>query len=102
GLPVFTSQYVADESEGAVVMLIKGDEIFLGDEGGIQVKASDQASLVMDDAPSANSTTPTAAQVVSMFQTNSIAFLTERFISWQKRRAEAVVWANVNWDQCSS
>lgn len=102
GLPVFTSQYAADESEGAVVMLIKGDEIFLGDEGGIQVKASDQASLVMDDAPAANSTTPTAAQVVSMFQTNSVAFLTERFISWQKRRAEAVVWAHVNWDECAS
>src|SRR5690606_12326698 len=32
GLPVYTSQYVADESEGPVVMLMKGDEIFLGDE----------------------------------------------------------------------
>src|SRR5690606_28200992 len=72
GLPVFTSQYIPTESEGSVVMLIKGDEIFLGDEGGIQMKASDQASLVMDDSPSSNSTTPTAAQVVSMWQTNSV------------------------------
>jgi len=97
GLPVFTSQYVASN----VVMLIKGDEIFLGDEGGVQVAMSDQASLVMDDAPSSNSTTPTAAQVVSMFQTNSVAFLVERFINWQKRRAAAVVWATVNWDACA-
>lgn len=97
GLPVFTSQYMAADT----VMLLKGDEIFLGDEGGIQVSMSDQASLVMDDAPSSNSTTPTAAQVVSMFQTNSVAFLVERFINFAKRRSAAVVWAQVNWNACS-
>lgn len=97
GLPVMTSQYVPAN----VVMLIKGDEIFLGDESGIQVSMSDQASLVMDDAPSSSSTAPAAAQVVSMFQTNSVAFLVERFINWQKRRNQAVVWATVNWDACS-
>lgn len=102
GLPVFTSQYVPTDSDGSVVALIKGDEIFLGDEGGIQVSISDQASLVMDAAPSMNSTTPTAAQVVSMWQTNSVAFLVERFLNWQKRRASALVWARVNWDECSS
>lgn len=102
GLPVFVSSYVPTESDGPVVMLMKGDEIFLGDEGGVQVKMSDQASLVMDNAPSGNSTTPTAAQVVSMWQTNSVAFLVERFINFQKRRAQAVVWANVNWSSCSS
>lgn len=100
GLPVFTSQYIPTDSSGAVVMLIKGDEIFLGDEGGIQVSMSDQASLVMDDSPTMNSTTPTAAQVVSMFQTNSVAFLVERFINFAKRRPQAVVWANANWNPC--
>lgn len=102
GLPVFTSQYVPVESEGPVVALIKGDEIFLGDEGGIQVSVSDQASLQMDNAPTQNSTTPTGTSVVSMFQTNSVAFLVERFVNWQKRRAQAVVWAHVNWDACAS
>lgn len=102
GLPVFTSQYLPTDSSGSVVMLVKGDEIFLGDEGGVQVSMSDQASLVMDDAPSMNSTTPTAAQVVSMFQTNSVAFLVERFVNWQKRRTQAVVWASVNWDACAA
>lgn len=102
GLPVFTSQYVPTETEGPVVALIKGDEIFLGDEGGVQVSVSDQASLVMADDPSMNSTTPTVAQTVSMWQTNSVAFLVERFVNWQKRRAESVVWAHVNWDACAS
>lgn len=101
GLPAFASQYLPTDSSGSVVMLVKGDEIFLGDEGGVQVSMSDQASLVMDDAPSMNSTTPTAAQVVSMFQTNSVAFLVERFMNWQKRRSQAVVWASVNWNACA-
>jgi len=103
GLPVFTSQYVPTDTAGPVVALIKGDEIFLGDEGGIQVSVSDQASLLMDNAPTMNSTTPTGSDsLVSMWQTNSVAFLVERFVNWQKRRASAVVWANVNWDACAS
>lgn len=101
GLPVYTSQYLPTDSSGSVVMLIKGDEIFLGDEGGVQVSMSDQASLVMDDAPSMNSTTPTPAQVVSLWQTNSVGFLVERFINFAKRRNQAVVWASVNWNACA-
>ena len=102
GLPAFASQHVPVSSTGSVVMLIKGDEIFLGDEGGIQVSMSDQASLLMADNPTMDSTTPTAAQLVSLWQTNSVGFLVERFINFAKRRAESVVWAEVNWDACSS
>lgn len=103
GLPVFTSQYVPIDSDGPVVALIKGDEIFLGDEGGIQVSVSDQASLLMDNTPTMDSTTPTgSSSMVSMWQTNSVAFLVERFINWQKRRDSAVVWAHVNWNACAS
>lgn len=104
GLPVFTSNYVdiGNDSSGSLVALIKGDEIFLGDEGGVQVSMSDQASLVMDDAPAHNSTTPTATSVVSMFQTNSVAILVERWLNFQRRRPEAVAWARVGWTACSS
>lgn len=101
GLPVFVTNYAPTDSNGSVVALVKGDEIFLGDEGGIQVSMSDQASLVLDTAPSMNSTTPTAAQVVSLWQTNSVAFLVERFMNWQRRRAQAVAWMRVNWDACT-
>ena len=61
GLPVFTSQYVPTDTDGPVVALIKGDEIFLGDEGGIQVSVSDQASLRWTTPPTMNSTTPTGS-----------------------------------------
>ena len=102
GLPVFTSQYVPTESAGPVVALVKGDEIFLGDEGGIQVSVSDQASLQLDNEPTNNSIGATApTTLVSLWQTNSVGFRVERFLNWQKRRASAVVWANVNWNACS-
>jgi hypothetical protein len=95
GLPAFTSQAIPAN----VVLLIKGDEIFLGDEGGIEVSISDQASIVMDDAPAQDATTGTAgtANVVSLWQTNSVGFLVERILNFVKRRPGAVVWATVNW-----
>lgn len=102
GLPVFTSNYANTTTDGSVVALVKGDEIFLADEGGVQVSMSDQASLVMDTAPNHNSTTPTATSVVSMWQTNSVAFLVERFINWQRRRTASVAWARVGWSACST
>lgn len=95
GLPAFTSQAIPAN----VVMLVKGDEIFLGDEGGIEVSISDQASIVMDDAPAQDATTgaPGSTSVVSLWQTNSVGFLVERIVNFMKRRPGAVVWATVNW-----
>lgn len=106
GLPVFVTGYATTDSTGSTVALIKGDEIFLADEGGIQVSMSDQATLVMDDAPTGNSTTPTGVDasgqaVVSLWQANSVGFLVERFVNFARRRAEAVAWASVNWSACS-
>lgn len=107
GLPVYTSQYMPVSSAGAVVMLVKGDEIFLADEGGVRVSVSDQATLVMDSDPAMDSTTPNGAEgdsngstLVSMWQTNSVAFRVERIINFARRRAAAVAWGNVNWTAC--
>lgn len=101
GLPAFITSYADTDSTGSVVALVRGDEIFLGDEGGIEVSMSDQASLLMDDDPNMNSTTPTAAQLVSLWQTNSVAFLVERFMNWQRRRTASVAWGRVNWTGCA-
>jgi HK97 family phage major capsid protein len=105
GLPVFVTSYADTDSDGSVVALMKGDEIFLGDEDGIQVAMSDQASLIMtDDANSGTnhtSTGPNPSTVVSMFQTNSVAVLVERFLNFQRRRTQAVAWARVTWSACT-
>ena len=76
----------------------KQPDIFLSDDGGVSIDASREASLEMADTPTNASTStasppdPTPTQVVSMYQTNSIALRAERFINWQRRRDAAVAW----------
>ncbi len=90
GIPVLTSQYVPDESGGAMMILANASDIWLADDGAVTIDASREASLEMSATPSSNSGTPTGASLVSMFQTNSVALRAERFINWQKRRSAAV------------
>jgi HK97 family phage major capsid protein/HK97 family phage prohead protease len=93
GRPVFVTQ-VADTSGSPdfdnMLILIQPNEVFLADDGGASVEASDQVSLEMDNAP-ANKSTPTAtgASLVSMFQTESIAIKGIRHVNWAKARAQA-------------
>lgn len=85
GLPAIVSEYVPT----GIVALVNASDIYLADDGGISVDMSREASLQMDDAPTNNSATPTATSLVSMFQTNSVAFRAERTISWAPRRTSA-------------
>jgi HK97 family phage major capsid protein/HK97 family phage prohead protease len=103
GLPVITSEHVGytldSPSEGRTVHLINANDIWVADEG-VEVKMSTEASLEMSDGPASEATTPTAAQMVSMFQTNSVAFLVERRINWARRRSDSVVnLTSVEWGQ---
>lgn len=96
GLPVIVSEHI-----GNVVALVNASDIYLGDEGGISVDMSTEASLQMDDAPTANSGTGVGAAMVSLWQTNSVAFRAEREVNWARRRTgsvaylTAVAWGNV-------
>jgi HK97 family phage major capsid protein len=110
GLPVIVSEYVPTTvtsppagTDGALVALVNASDVYLGDEGGLSVDMSMEASLEMDSAPSHESTTPTAASLVSLWQTNSVGFRAERTINWMKRRTEAVqVLDQVTWGAASS
>lgn len=104
GIPVIVSEYVPTLSDGtSYIFMVNASDIYLGDDGGLSVDMSREASLQMDSAPSMKSDgTPTATSVVSMFQTNSVAFRAERTINWAKRRVSAVsVLDGVNYSQCS-
>lgn len=103
GFPVIVSEYVPTDSQGGYVFMVNASDIYFADEGGINVDMSDQASLQMLDNPTNNSATGTATAMVSMFQTNSVAFRAERTLNWSKRRASAVaVLSGVNWGDCAS
>lgn len=98
GVPVIVSDYLPVDSGGGMVVLLNASDIWLADDGQVTIDASREASLQMLNDPTNNSATGTPTTMVSMFQTNSTAFLAERFINWQRRRASAVSWLdNVNW-----
>lgn len=98
GVPVIVSDYVTADTAGSMVILANASDIYLADDGQVVIDASREASLQMLDNPTNDSVTPTATQMVSMFQTNSVAIRAERYINWSKRRASAVaVLTGVNW-----
>lgn len=96
GLPALVSDYVPS----GTVILVNASDVYFADEGGFDLAMSREASLQMDNAPTMNSTTPTATATVSMFATNSVAFRAERHLNWAKRRPGAVqMLTGVNWGQ---
>jgi hypothetical protein len=99
GMPVITSEYVPTVTDGTYVILANASDIYWADEGDITIDMSDQVSLQMDNAPTQESDSPpTATSVVSMWQTNSVAFRAERTLNWSRRRTTGVqVLSSVNW-----
>lgn len=95
GLPVIVSEHI-----GNVVALVNAADIFLGDEGGVAVDMSREASIEMRSTGlgmDATAGTATAASV-SMFQTNSVALRAERTINWKRARDSAVAYlTSVDW-----
>ncbi|UCV27002.1 phage major capsid protein [Ferribacterium limneticum] len=90
GLPVILSTNVPGTAvAGYDVILAVQNEILLA-EGGLAIDASREASLEMDSAPAGNAATPTAAQLVSLWQNGAVAIKAIRGITWARRRPTAV------------
>ena len=96
GLPVIVSEYVPTASAGSLVALVNAMDIYVGDEGGIDLSMSTEASLQMDNSPDNPTTASTV--LVSLWQRNLVGFRAERTINWARRRASAVAYlTSVNW-----
>ena len=90
GLPVITSEYITSVSAGSYLYLVNAQDIYVADDGGIEVDMSREASLEMADSTTIDSDTPSAVATVSLWQTNSVGFRAERTINWARRRDSAV------------
>jgi HK97 family phage major capsid protein/HK97 family phage prohead protease len=109
GLPVIVSDYVpgGGGSPGSrMVIIVNANDIFLGDDGGVRVDISREASLEMSNTPTNAMSgaggsplqAPVATTMTSLWQTDSIGLRAERIINWKKRRASAVqMLSNVVW-----
>jgi len=91
GVPVVTSENVAanggSPADGRIIVALSAQSILMADDGGVEVNVSTEASIQTDDAPDSPPTAST--NMVSMFQTNQVAILVERFINWTKARSGA-------------
>ena len=102
GIPVIVSDSVPSASAGGTAILVNAPEILIADEGGFDVAMSRDASLLMTDTnpniDMASAPVNGSAALVSMFQTNSVAFRCERAIGWLRARSTAVAYVTaVNW-----
>lgn len=103
GVPVIVSDYLPVDSDGSIVILMNARDVWLADDGQVTIDASREASLQMANDPTNDSATPTATQLVSMWQTNSVAFRAERYVNWARRRSSGVAYlSGVNWGQTAS
>lgn len=90
GLPVIVSTNVPGTAIAGYDLILAVQNEVLVAEGGLAIDASREASLEMDSAPTNDSKTPTAAQLVSLWQTGSVAIKAIRGITWTRRRPTAV------------
>ena len=75
------------------LILLKPSDIYKIGDRGVEVSLSTEAAIQMDSAPDGASDTPTPnANVVSMFQTESVAVKVVRPLNYAKRRASAVAY----------
>jgi Phage capsid family len=65
------------------VILLDPSNIFLVDERNAEISRSTVATLEMDNQPSGSSFTPTAASMVSLFQSDSVAVKATRWCNWK-------------------
>jgi hypothetical protein len=94
GLPVIVSEYA-----GTTVALVNASDIYFGDEGGVQVDMSREASLEMlDGSLVQDATAGTGTSLVSLWQSNLVGLRAERELNWMRRRTSAVAYlTSVAW-----
>ena len=91
GLPV-----VLSANSPAQITLLDAAEIAFADDGELDLELSRSSAIAMDSAPTnASSPAPVPTTLVSMFQTDSTAFLASRWIAWERLQAGAVAYMPV-------
>lgn len=83
GLPVIVSNAMVAAGSPAElqIALVTQSEVLMADDGGVSLDMSTEASVQMNDAPTAG-----AQSLVSLWQNNLIGIRAERYINWAPAR----------------
>jgi HK97 family phage major capsid protein/HK97 family phage prohead protease len=79
--------FITSQAAGTNVIALQPALVLYAD-GGIEIDASQEASLQMDSAPASPADATTV--YVSLWQTNTVGLRAERFVNWAKANANAV------------
>ena len=93
GIPVITSEHLTSLGSPStqMIVLVKADEVYLADEGMVDVEASFEASIEMLDASLVqDGTNGTGTSLVNLWQSGLIGLLANREVNWKLRRSTAV------------
>jgi len=93
GIPVITSEHLTSVGSPSTqtIVLVKADEVYLADEGMVDVEASFEASVEMlDSSLQQDGTAGTGASLVNLWQSGLIGLLANREVNWKLRRSTAV------------
>lgn len=93
GFRVVVSEHIPFDSTGALVVFVRERDVYLGDNEGLRIDTSREATIEMSTNPTVETGT-----LVNLFQDNLVAIRAEREISWMKARAQAAYYLTaVNW-----
>jgi HK97 family phage major capsid protein len=83
GLPVIVSNAMVATGSPTEnqIALVTQEEVLMADDGGVSIDMSQEASVQMNDAPSAG-----AQSLVSLWQNNLVGIRAEQYINWAPRR----------------
>lgn len=93
GFRVVVSEHIPFDSTGAMVVFVRDQDVYIGDEDGVQIATSNEATVNLSTNPTAET-----GNIVNAFQDNVTLIRAEREISWMKKRSQAVFYlTGVNW-----
>ncbi len=93
GLPLILSA-----NSPAQITLLDAAEVAFADDGAFDLELSRSGAIQMDSAPiNASSPAPVPTSLVSMWQTDSTAFLASRWITWERLQNGAVAYMPVTY-----
>lgn len=85
GLPVIVSSVAGDQ-----VVALHAPSLLVADRGELTIEVSEHAALEMSATPAHDASTPTPAELVSLWQTDSVGLLVQRWLNFELTRPDAV------------
>jgi hypothetical protein len=92
GGAIWTIPVVTTPSAGDQIVILDAAEVIVA-ENGVDLSSSSQGTVQMSDEPTGDATD--GSNTVSLWQANLLALKVMRYVSWMRRRDEAVAWMAV-------